>query len=86
MHLKNQKYTPSKLCTFNFKGALSGLRQFMATESPLKMMKSLSFISSEKLFSFSRYLNSCHDFLVVLKNGLIRNIRLVSRFMTSQRG
>ena len=50
MHLKNQKYTPSKLCTFNFKGALSGLRQFMATESPLKMMKSLSFISSKNSF------------------------------------
>ena len=27
----------------HFKGALSGLRQFLATESPLKMMKSAFF-------------------------------------------
>ena len=34
------------------KGALSGLRPLLATEIPLKM-----------LFSFSRYLNFCLDFL-----------------------
>ena len=33
-------------------------------ESPLKMTKN-AFISSEKLFSFSRYLSFCHDFLVM---------------------
>ena len=42
---KNQKDT------INFKGALSGLRQFLATESPLKMMKML-FISHRKLCLF----------------------------------
>ena len=36
-------------------GATSGLRQFLATESPFKMMKML-FISPQKLFSLSRYL------------------------------
>ena len=34
------------------KGALSGLRQFLTTESPLKLL----FISPQKLFLFSRYL------------------------------
>ena len=39
-----------------FKGALSGLRQFLATKSLLKMMK-MFFISPQKLFSFSGYLS-----------------------------
>ena len=33
-----------------FKGALSGLRQFLATESPLKMMKNAFYITSRALF------------------------------------
>ena len=49
------------------------------------------FISPEKLFSFSRYLNVClvflsFLFLVMLKNDLIRKIRLISKFMSSQPG
>ena len=59
-----------------FKGAFPGLRQFLATESPLKMMKN-NFISPQKLFSFSRYLNICLDVLVMNKNGLIRKMRLI---------
>ena len=43
------------------KGALSGLRQFSATESPLKMMKNAFYFSS-KFFSFSRYLTFYLDF------------------------
>ena len=46
------------------KGGLSGLRQFLATESPLKIMK-LLFTSPQKLISFSRYLGFCLDFLVM---------------------
>ena len=38
-----------------FKGVLSGLRQVLATESPLKMMKN-AFYFNLKLFWFSRYL------------------------------
>ena len=68
-----------------FKGALSGLWQSLATESPLKKMKML-FILPWKLFSSSRYLNFCFDFLVMWKNGLIKKIRLISKFMTSQPG
>ena len=51
------------------------------------------FISPQKLFSFSRYLNVCldvffffFDFLVMYQNGLIKKIRLISNFMTSQPG
>ena len=33
-----------------FKGALSGLRQFLATESPLKMMRSTFYFTSKALF------------------------------------
>ena len=33
-----------------FKGALSGLRQFLATESPLKMMKNAFYFTSKALF------------------------------------
>ena len=41
---KNQKDS------INFKGALSGLRQFLATESPLKMMKNAVYFTSKALF------------------------------------
>ena len=42
------------------------------------------FISPSKLFSFSRYLSFCLDFLFMYKSSLIRKIRLISKFMTSQ--
>ena len=47
-----------------FKGALSGLRQFLAAESPLKMMKN-AFYFTLKALSFSRYLSFCLDFLII---------------------
>ena len=34
----------------NFKGALSGLRPFLAAESPLKMMKNAFYFTSKTLF------------------------------------
>ena len=42
------------LLKLGIKGALSGLRQFSATENPLEIIKN-AFISIQKLFSFSRY-------------------------------
>ena len=43
------------------------------------------FISPQKLFSFSRQLKFCLDFLVTQKNGLIRKIRgLILKFMMPQ--
>ena len=74
-----------KLILKCFKGALSGLRQYLATESPLKMMKN-AFFPPQKLFSSLRYLSFCHDFLVMYQNGLIKKIGLISNFMTSQPG
>ena len=44
------------------------------------------FISPRKLFSFSRYLSFCLDFLIMQQNGLIEKIRLFSNFTTSQPG
>ena len=35
---------------FSFKGTLSGLSQFLATESPLKMMKNAFYFTSKALF------------------------------------
>ena len=61
--------------------APSGLRQFLALTA-LKNDKEMLFI----LPLFSRYLNFCLDFLVMLENGLIRKIMLISEFMTSQPG
>ena len=43
------------------------------------------FILCFKLFSFFRYLHFFPDFLV-MQNGLIRKLRLISKFMTSQTG
>ena len=44
------------------------------------------FISPQKLLLFSRYLSFCLDILVMYQNGLIKKLRLVSNFMTSQPG
>ena len=44
------------------------------------------FISPQKLFSFSRYLNFCLDFSVMQQNNLIRKIPLIANFLTSQSG
>ena len=54
-------------------------------ESSLKMMEK-AFILSEKLFSFSRYLTFCPDISVMYRNGLIRKVRLILKFMRSQLG
>ena len=77
-HLSHKPYT-------DLKGTLSDLRQFLATESPLKVMKML-FISPQKLFLFSRYLSFYLDFFFMYQSGLIKKIRLISNFMTPQPG
>ena len=45
-----------------------------------------AFYSPQKLTSFSRYLSFCLDFSVMQQNNFIRKIRLISNFVTSQRG
>ena len=42
------------------------------------------FISPQKLFAFTRYLNVCLDFLVMYKNRSIKKVRLVSDLVASQ--
>ena len=41
-----------QLSEIHGKGALSGLRQFLATERPLKMMKNVLYFISKALFVF----------------------------------
>ena len=69
----------------DFKGALSDLRQFLATESPLKMTKN-AFYFTLKPVPLSRYLSFSFHFLVMYKIGLIRKISLNSKVVTLQPG
>ena len=62
-----------------FKDPLSGLKQFPATESPLKMMKYDFYFNS-----ICSQLYLALTFLVLWKNNLIRKLRLISKFMTTQ--
>ena len=66
-----------------FKCALKGLRKILASESPLKMMKD-AFYFTLKLLAFTKCLNFCLECFVIRKNGLIRRITLISKFMASQ--
>ena len=59
---------------------IQGLRQFLANESPLKVMKNVLSFTLKALLS-SRYLIFRHHVLVMQKNDLIRKIRLISKFM-----
>ena len=61
-------------------GALSGLRQFLATESPLKMMKNEKALFVPKIFKLLSW------FCGHVKGSLIKKIRLISKLMTSQPG
>ena len=64
-----------------FKGVLSGLKKFLANEIHLKMMKNTFYFTLESLFVLKIF-----NFLVMYKSGLIRKIRFISKFMTSQSG
>ena len=68
-----------------FKGALLGLRQFLATESPLKMTKNYLYFTSKALFVLKIF-KCCLDFLAMYRNGLSKKIRLIPNLMTSQNG
>ena len=66
-----------------FKGADEGLRQFLIPESPLKLSPLFhlkSSFRSQDIQVFGMTFWSCR------KNGSIRNIRLISKSMTSQPG
>ena len=76
-----QKSTPRRVLLNDVKAALSGLIQYLATESPLKMMTNAFYFTLKTLFVLKTF-RFCLDFLVMYKNGLVRKIRLISTFMT----
>ena len=51
----------------NLKGVFSGLRQFLATENPLKIMKNVFYLISEALSVLKIF-----KFLIMYQNGLIK--------------
>ena len=67
------------------KGAISALRHFLATESPFKMIKNAFYFTSKALLVLKIF-KLCLDFLVMYQNDLIKKIRLISNFRTSQHG
>ena len=76
--------SPANWLTY-FEVALSGLRQFLVTESPLNMMKNAFYFTSKALFVLKIF-KFCIDFLVMYRNGFIKKIRLILNFTTSQPG
>ena len=63
MELQKSKRLALATQSHSFKGALSGLGQFLATESPLKMMKNGFYFTSKalvvlKIFKFLSWLFS----------------------------
>ena len=74
---------PSRLS--NVKAHSKVWDNFLAIESPLKMMKDAFYFTLKALFVL-KILSFCLDFLVMYKNGMIRKIRSISRLMTSQPG
>ena len=68
-------------------GALQGLRQCLQLNDKKKMMINASYFTLKALFILKiLYLNFCLAFSVMFKNGLIKKIRLILKFMTSQPG
>ena len=80
-HKKERTITCIWLKSFHLvrlNGTLSGLRQFLATESALKMMKN-DFYSPKKFFLFWRYLNFCSDIFVHVRKWLDKKVSLISK-------
>ena len=61
------------------------MRQFLANESSLKIMKNACYFTLKSLFFF-RYLNFYPDFFGYVENGLIRKLMLISKIVTSKTG
>ena len=79
VNIQNSKHVINFCLTL--KGALLGLKQSLATESPSKMMKN-GFYFTWKALSVFKIFKFLLDFLVMYKNGLIKKIRLIPYFMT----
>ena len=76
-----------KLKNFDLKGGLSGLKQFLATESPLKMIKNAFCFTWKALFVLKIFkflsLLFCH---ITKRLDQKDKLRLISSFMRSQPG
>ena len=70
---------------YDFECALSGLRQLLPTERPLKMMKNAFYFTLKAIFVLNIFKFLPWPFGHV-ENSLIRRIELISKFMTSQPG
>ena len=68
-----------------FKGPLSCLKLFLATESPLKIMKNAFYFTLKDL-SFLGYLNFCSHVFGLVGKRFDKKVRLISNLMTSQTG
>ena len=71
LYLNSYSYLPKKLFLFYL------------NENPLKRMNN-TFLSCQKVFPFLKYFYFCPEFLVMLKNGLIRKLWLISKFSVPQ--
>ena len=69
----------------NLKAVLSGLRQFLATESRLKMKKNTFYFTLNALFVLKIF-KILSSIFGMYKNGLMRKIRIILKFITSQPG
>ena len=74
MHVKGRY-----LMTFlkNLKGRLPSLSQFLATESPLKMLKNAFYFTLKVLFVFKIFKFIVLTFLVTNESGLMRKLRSI---------
>ena len=72
--------------SFTFNSFVSTLRSetIFGNWKPFKIYEKCFLFYFKKIFSFPRYLNFCLDFLVIQKNGSIRKISLISKFIPSQ--
>ena len=60
------------------------LKAQMVNENPLDIIKNAFHFTLKALFVL-KIINFGLDFLVILKNGLMRKVRLILKFMTSKR-
>ena len=68
------------------KGTLSGLRKFSVTESPLKLKALYFTLNTLFIFKVFKFLPLLFFGHVEKKFDKVRQIRLISKFMTSQPG
>ena len=75
-------------CLSDINSALSGLRKLLTIESYLKMMKNAFCFTFKALFVLKifKFLSWLFGHVEKRKNGLIRKIRLISKFLMSESG